>query len=81
MKAKAVNIFKISENGEDKPIKQIVDTVFDASEIFSFTTISSPGGEPEYIEILTKHGISCTLVYDENLLISLASNFRDRDVL
>ncbi len=82
MKAKAVNIFKITQdNGEDTPVKHIVDTIFDPSEVFSFTTITSPEGRPEYIEILTKNGISCTLIYEENLIIDLATNFRDRKIL
>jgi len=69
-----------NEEGDFEKIERFNDTVFDESQIFSFTILNDEFGEPEFIEILTRNGVQCTLVYNENLLINLAQNFRERGI-
>ena len=82
MKGKAYNKYmETDEEGNVQIYETVHDTVFDHSEVFSFTTINGEDGEPEFIEIITKRGVSCQLVYEENLIIDLAQEFRRRNAL
>ena len=82
MKASAITRrLEFGEDNEQTYKESISPCNFDQGEIFSWTVINDDNGIPDFITLITKRGISMEIEYDENILSSLAAEFRSRGVL
>lgn len=82
MKAYAITkSFTLDQTGNQIVTENSSICNFDQTEVFSWTVIRDENNIPDYITLITKNGISLELEYDENVLSSLASEFRQRNVL
>ena len=80
MEAKAYNIYnRAVEDGKFEEVEEQNYTNFDVNELFCFTIINDDDGNPEFIEILSKNNVRCNLVYDDDLIIALAKEFKRRE--